>query len=74
VKTPRTAVRVEQVTDEQFRSEIDPQLETLERRYGLPSARLEEAFRVDGELIEHDDFLLWQRLYETWRNVGGPAR
>jgi hypothetical protein len=74
VKAPKTTVKVEHVTDEQLRREIGPQLDAFEERYGVPSARLDDAFRVEGELVENDDFLIWQRLYETWCNVGGPTR
>lgn len=67
-------MRIEQVSDAKLQREIGPQLDVFERRYGVPSARMEDAFRVEGELVEDDDFLLWQRLYETWRNIDGPVR
>ena len=72
--TPKTTAKVERVSDEELRAEIGPRLDVFEGRYGLPSSRLEDAFRVGEELVENEDFLIWQRLYTTWRNAGGITR
>lgn len=40
----------------------------FEHKYGLPSDRLVEAFTVDGELVECDDFDRWLWVSQILRD------
>jgi hypothetical protein len=49
-------------------------LDWFEQRYGTPSDRLADAFRVGGVLHETEDFTTWSQLYTAWRLAGrSPA-
>jgi hypothetical protein len=50
------------VTAEALRS----QLAEYEARFGVPSDRLADAFRRDGELEETQEFLDWSALYSAY--------
>jgi hypothetical protein len=51
------------VTPEDLRS----QLAEYEARFGVPSDRLADAFRRDGQLEETQEFLDWSALYSAYR-------
>jgi hypothetical protein len=50
------------VTAEDLRS----QLAEYEARFGVPSDRLADAFRRDGQLDETQEFLDWSALYSAY--------
>jgi hypothetical protein len=50
------------VTAEDLRS----QLAEYEARFGVPSDRLADAFRRDGQLEETQEFLDWSALYSAY--------
>jgi hypothetical protein len=58
--TVKTELRF--VTAEDLRS----QLAEYEARFGVPSDRLADAFRRDGELEETQEFLDWSALYSAY--------
>jgi hypothetical protein len=58
--TVKTELRF--VTAEDLRS----QLAEYEARFGVPSDRLADAFRRDGELEETKEFLDWSALYSAY--------
>jgi hypothetical protein len=58
--TVKTELRF--VTAEDLRS----QLAEYEARFGVPSERLADAFRRDGELEETQEFLDWSALYSAY--------
>ena len=58
--TVKTELRF--VTAEDLRS----QLAEYEARFGVPSDRLADAFRRDGELEETQEFLDWSALYAAY--------
>lgn len=45
------------------------ELAMYEKRFGVPSDRLVEAFVVNGSLVETPDFLRWSRLYTASSRV-----
>jgi hypothetical protein len=49
------------------------ELSLFERRYGVPSARLVEAFQVDGQLVESEEFRRWSFVYSVLRRRGLAA-
>jgi hypothetical protein len=59
--TMKTELRF--VTAEDLRS----QLAEYEARFGVPSDRLADAFRRDGQLEETQEFLDWSALYSAYR-------
>jgi hypothetical protein len=59
--TVKTELRF--VTAEDLRS----QLAEYEARFGVPSDRLADAFRRDGQLEETQEFLDWSALYSAYR-------
>jgi hypothetical protein len=58
--TVKTELRF--VTAEDLRS----QLAEYEAKFGVPSDRLADAFRRDGELEETQEFLDWSALYSAY--------
>ena len=49
-------------------ADLEAQLAVFEDRYGVPSDRLEDAFRDErGELCECRDFREWCHVYTAWR-------
>ncbi|HXW81454.1 MAG TPA: hypothetical protein VEJ84_18265 [Acidimicrobiales bacterium] len=49
-------------------ADVRAELDTWERKYGVTSEQLAEAFRdpVKGGIVETDDFHSWIMAYETW--------
>jgi hypothetical protein len=49
-------------------AELRVQLDKFEARYGIPSARLADAFRDQrtGELKETEEFHAWAQRYAAW--------
>lgn len=47
--------------------EIEAEILDFERKYQVPSASLAEAFMVDGELKETEDFRRWDFVYGVWQ-------
>jgi hypothetical protein len=66
--TVKTELRF--VTAEDLRS----QLAEYEVRFGVPSDRLADAFRRDGELEETQEFLDWSALYSAYLAATSPQR
>ena len=66
--TVKTELRF--VTAEDLRS----QLAEYEARFGVPSDRLADAFRRDGELEETPEFLDWSALYSAYLAATGSQR
>ena len=64
--TVKTELRF--VTAEDLRS----QLADYEARFGVPSDRLADAFRRDGELEETQEFLDWSALYSAYVAATSP--
>jgi hypothetical protein len=48
--------------------DVRVELDARERRYGVPSERLADAFRdaATGELVESEDYRSWSHAYELW--------
>lgn len=57
---------------------LQAQLSEYERRYGVPSERLADAFRdvfqKDGEVRETEDFLAWSALYAAFQASASKPR
>jgi hypothetical protein len=66
--TVKTELRF--VTAEDLRS----QLAEYEARFGVPSDRLADAFRRDGQLEETQEFLDWSALYSAYRAATTGSR
>jgi hypothetical protein len=49
------------------------ELALFERRYQVPSPRLVEAFEVDGQLVESQDFRRWSFVYSVLHRRGLAA-
>jgi hypothetical protein len=64
-----TKVKVTHVTP----SDLERRLIEYESKYGVPSERLESAFR-DEELRETIDFQEWSSTYSAWRTLTGRRR
>lgn len=58
-------VQVHRRTPAQLRGE----LRQFEDRYGVPSARMVEAFTVNGGLRETSDFARWSLIYTAYQRV-----
>ncbi len=51
-------------------ADVRAELDAWETRYGVPSARLADAFRdPTGNLVETDDFHAWSQTYDAWLRV-----
>jgi hypothetical protein len=46
--------------------DLRSQLAQFEARFGVPSDRLADAFRRDGDLEETQEFLDWSALYSAY--------
>jgi hypothetical protein len=58
------------VTIEQALAEAREDLDDFERRYGVPSDRMEEAFTdAAGRLRETGDFLRWSDTLARWQQL-----
>jgi hypothetical protein len=57
---------------------LQARLSEYERRYGVPSERLADAFRDvfhrDGEVRETEDFLAWSSLYAAFQALASKRR
>ena len=55
------------------KADLQAQLSEYERRYGVPSERLADAFRDvfhrDGEVHHTEDFLAWSALYAAFQKA-----
>jgi hypothetical protein len=47
--------------------DLEEKLSVYEKRYGVPSAHLDRAFRRNGRLVENQAFLDWSALYAAYR-------
>jgi hypothetical protein len=47
--------------------DLQARLAEYEKRYGIPSDRLVDAFTTDGELQETEDFHAWSALYAAFQ-------
>ena len=54
--------------------DLQARLSEYEERYGFPSDRLTDAFTVNGELQETEDFLDWSTLYAASQASTGKPR
>lgn len=52
-------------------AEVRAELDAWEAKYGVSSERLLDAFRdpKTGELVETEDFFVWEQAYEAWRRL-----
>jgi len=46
---------------------VRDELAMFETRFGVPSDRLVDAFRVNGKLVETKDLHEWSSLYAFWQ-------
>jgi hypothetical protein len=54
--------------------DLQAQLAAYEQRYGVPSDRLADAFTIDGEVQETEDFLAWSTLYAALQASTAKSR
>jgi hypothetical protein len=69
-RRPRVKTDFVETTADELRRKIA----SFEAAYGVPTERMFDAFKQDGEFVETDDLHAWSLLADTLEAIGEPLR